>query len=323
MVVLVYPSVDLFDLAIPLEVFHFANQTIKRMFKNHRKAYKVKLISNVPSVSVKTGSGPEVCVEKDVACFRGKVDTLVVPGGESPGICRDKEFLKHFKRIADKSSRIASVCTGAFVLADAGLLDGKSCTTHWRACENLQKLHPRVSVKEDSIFVEDKNIFTSAGSSAGIDLLLHLVEKDHGRDVSMSIARDLVVFLRRPGGQSQFSETLQNQAADSHVMSDLIPWMMNNLQGDLRVEQLAEKCQMSVRNFVRQFPKTLGKTPARYVESLRIEAAKRKLEQSTDRSYHEIAMAVGFGSVDSMRRSFLRVVGVTPSDYRRSFGVAD
>lgn len=318
-VVLVYPQIDMLDLAAPLEVFHLANLSLSHV-EPQRPAYDVTLIGLGSSELIQTGCGVPVAVPQSIESFRGSVDTLIVPGGEKWDFQEDAELMKRFLRVTDRSSRIASICTGAFLLADAGLLSGISATTHWRACGMLQDRYPDIDVQEDALFVQQGDIFTSAGSTAGIDLMLHLVQQDHGREIAMRVARDLVVFLHRPGGQSQFSETLRHQSTATGAIADLLPWLANHLAGDLRVEILADRCHMSLRNFVRQFPKVTGRTPAKYVESLRVEAVKRQLEQSTE-SLDEIATLVGFGSADAMRRSFQRITGVSPSQYAMTFGM--
>ena len=320
-VVLVYPKIDMLDLAAPLEVFHLANFNLCDAEPNPGMAYEVKLIGVGSSELIQTGCGVPVSVPQNIQTFRGQVDTLVVPGGEAWGFGDDAPLMKRLWRLAKRSGRVASVCTGAFLLADAGLLSGKSATTHWRACGMLQERYPDIDVQEDALFIQQGKVFTSAGSTAGIDLMLHLVQQDHGREIAMRVARDLVVFLHRPGGQSQFSETLRNQSAATGSVADLLPWIANHLADDLRVEVLAECCNMSLRNFVRQFPRVTGKTPAKYVEAVRVEAVKRQLEQSTA-SLDEIANRTGFGSADAMRRSFQRITGVNPSQYARTFGMS-
>lgn len=318
-VVLVYPQIAMLDLAAPIDVFHLANLFLSQVAPKS-PAYDVMLIGIGSSELIQTSSGVPVAVPQSIEGFRGPVDTLVVPGGANFDVLNDSPLMKRFLRLAGRSNRIASTCTGAFLLADAGLLSGISATTHWRACDILQERYPDIDVQEDAVFIQQGNIFTSAGSTAGIDLMLHLVQQDHGREIAMRVARALVVFLHRPGGQSQFSETLRQQSTATGPMADLLPWIANHLADDLRVEILAEQCNMSVRNFVRQFPKVTGKTPAKYVEALRVEAVKRQLEQSTE-CLDKIAMLVGFGSADAMRRSFQKITGVSPSQYAKRFGV--
>lgn len=207
---------------------------------------------------------------------------------------------------------------GAFLLAAVGLLDGKKATTHWLATNELATRFPRVVVQPDSIFVKDGNIYTSAGVTAGIDLALALVEEDLGRAMALNCARHLVVFMRRPGGQSQFSATLESQRTERNAISELIAWAADHPASDLSVEAMSERVHMSLRNFSRVFRSEVGHTPAVFIERLRVEAARRRLEE-TDQPLEAIAKECGFGSADSMRRSFNRVVRVAPSDYRRRF----
>ena len=321
-IVLVHDRVDFLDLAIPLEVFHIANFVVNEVYPERKSAYNVKIIGNTKDELVVSGCGPRILVDQPSAEFRGKVDTLIVPGGEFVDIKFDKDTIENLVNIAARSSRVASICTGAFLLAEAGLLDGKSGVTHWRACEELRKRYPQITVDDDAIFVEDGNVFSSAGSTAGIDLMLHLLQIDYGHEVATRVARNLVVFLRRRGGQSQFSEVLKMQSDETSQLAELIPWIVNNIEKDLRVDILAKRCNMSSRSFVRQFPKVTGQTPAKFVEAMRVEATKRKLEHSTNMSFDEIADAVGFGSAESMRRCFQRATGVTPSYYREAFKAA-
>jgi transcriptional regulator GlxA family with amidase domain len=215
---------------------------------------------------------------------------------------------------------VASVCSGAFVLAAAGLLDGRRATTHWGWCDTLAESFPDVTVEPDCIFVRDGNVWTSAGVTAGIDLALAMVEEDAGREVALAIARRLVVFLKRPGGQSQFSAQLAGQLAEREPLVELQAWIADHLDADLSVERLAEMATMSVRNFSRTFAAEVGITPARFVERARVEGARRLLEESTA-SVDEVAARCGFGTAETMRRTFLRALRVSPSDYRRRFRI--
>jgi len=218
---------------------------------------------------------------------------------------------------AQRSRRICSVCTGAFALAEAGLLDGRRATTHWAQCPELGARYPQVHVEPDPIFICDRNIWTSAGVTAGIDLALALIEHDHGRPVALAVARQLVVFLKRPGGQSQFSVLLAAQTAD-RIFGDLQNWILGNLVGDLSVERLAEKVKMSPRNFARVFVRSTGTTPAKAVERIRVEAARRVLEETTA-PLSVVADRCGFRGEDRMRRSFIRHLGAAPRQYRQRF----
>ena len=229
-------------------------------------------------------------------------------------------LVRWLRRAAGKTRRTTSVCSGAFLLAAAGLLDHKRATTHWLMFDMMGQRFPTVQIDRDAIFVQQGAVWTSAGVTAGIDMAMALVEADCGHDVAMEVARELVVFLKRPGGQSQFSEMLQAQTEDSAAMFDeLNLWIAGNLErADLNVEQLAEQTRMSPRNFARVYRQKTGRTPAKAVEVFRIEAAKRLLEDST-RHVDQIAMLCGFGDEERLRVTFQRHLGVAPRDYRRRF----
>jgi transcriptional regulator GlxA family with amidase domain len=210
------------------------------------------------------------------------------------------------------------VCTGAFLLAQAGLLDGRRATTHWEFCPALERAHPEVTVEADSIFVRDGHVWTSAGVTAGIDLALALVEEDAGRDASLQVARQLVVFTQRPGGQAQFSAQLSHPPAERPTLRDLQAWLPDHLDEDLSVEALAERAFMSPRNFARAFRAEVGVTPGAYVAGLRLERARLELE-SGDAPVEEVARRCGFGTVETMRRTFHRRLRTSPSEYRDRF----
>jgi transcriptional regulator GlxA family with amidase domain len=250
----------------------------------------------------------------------GPIDTLLVAGGAG---ARDAspETVARVRRLAARADRVASVCTGAYVLAAAGLLDGRRATTHWSWCDDLQRRHPAVTVERDPIFVVDGPVRTSAGVTAGMDLALAMVEEDHGRDLALRVARQLVLFLKRPGGQSQFSAQLKVQAADREPLRALQAWIADHLAEDLSIPALARRAAMSERNFARVFAREVGATPARFVERARIEAARRRLEESSD-GLDEIAAQCGFRSAEILRRAFLRVLRVAPSAYRLRFRTA-
>lgn len=217
---------------------------------------------------------------------------------------------------------MGSVCAGALVLADADLLNGRPATTHWNLCNELVQKHPLVKVNADSIYIRDQNIYTSAGVTAGIDLALALVEEDLGASVALQVARMIVVFLRRPGGQSQFSATLAAQACESQPLRELLAWMADNLTQDMSVASLGRRAAMSPRNFARVLRQEVGETPAQHVENLRLEAARRHLD-NTSSSLEEVADASGFRSSEILRRTFVRRLGVTPGQYRASFRQAN
>jgi transcriptional regulator GlxA family with amidase domain len=250
---------------------------------------------------------------------RGPLDTFVVAGGVGTvDVVQDSTVIEAVRRLAPQTRRMSSVCTGAFVLAEAGLLDGRRATTHWGSCDLLARRYPAVHVDPDPIFVRDANTWTSAGVTAGIDMALAMVEDDLGREAALAVARRFVVFLKRPGGQSQFSALLAGQFAEQPPLRDLQVWVAEHLADDLTVEHLAAQVAMSPRNFSRAFRREVGVTPARFVERVRVEAARRRLEDSLA-SVDEIAVACGFGTAETMRRTFLRVLRVTPSDYRNRF----
>lgn len=222
------------------------------------------------------------------------------------------------REAAPNVGRIVSVCGGALLLAEAGLLDGRRATTHWRMLDEMHERFPEVIVEKGPIYIQDGDIWTSAGVSSGFDLTLALVEDDHGFTVAREVAQDLVMFLRRPGGQSQFSRFLLTQANTPGPIRDLQAWILENLSGDLSVEALAERVAMSPRNFTRVFTRETGTSPARYVEEVRLNAARQHLEQSSDR-LEQIALATGFGNGLNLRRVFERNLQLTPSDYRERF----
>jgi transcriptional regulator GlxA family with amidase domain len=222
------------------------------------------------------------------------------------------------REIGSAARRIVSVCTGAFVLAEAGLLDGRRATTHWAACDMLARRFPLVEVDPEPIFVRDGNVVTSAGVTAGMDLALALVEDDLGRDAALTIARHLVMFLRRPGNQTQFSEQLSAQLAHREPIREVQRWVADNPAVDLTVDALARRANLSPRQFARAFAAEVGVTPGKYVDRVRLETARRLLEDTGD-GVAEIARRCGYGTAESMRRAFLRTVGVGPAEYRRRF----
>jgi transcriptional regulator GlxA family with amidase domain len=247
-------------------------------------------------------------------------DTLVVAGGQGArAAVADRELIAWLREAAPRVRRLASVCTGAFLLAEAGLLDGRRATTHWRACAALARDYPRVRVDPDPIFVRDGNVYTSAGVTSGMDLALALVEEDHGREVALGVARGLVLFLKRPGGQSQFSAQLSAQLASRQPIQELQAWIVENVHRDLSVDALAARAGMSPRNFARVFTREVGATPARFVEIARVEAARRRLEEEGGRGVEAVASECGFGSAETLRRAFLRRLRVSPADYRARF----
>jgi transcriptional regulator GlxA family with amidase domain len=247
------------------------------------------------------------------------VDTLLIGGGI--GVHRaaaNATLVDWIRANAAKVRRVCSVCTGAFVFAEAGLLEGRRAVTHWGSCGLLTERYPQVSVAVDPIFIHDRGIWTSAGASAGIDLALALLEEDEGHREAMRVARRLVVFLKRPGGQAQFSGPLALQDEDDGTFASLFTWIQDNLTEDLKVEALADRCGMTPRTFARLFREKTGATPARIVERFRVEAARRSLEQ-TERTMKDVAVRSGFQDEERMRRAFRRQLAVGPRDYRERF----
>ncbi|HTH15446.1 MAG TPA: helix-turn-helix domain-containing protein [Magnetospirillum sp.] len=300
--VLAFPRVQLLDVAGPLQVFASAG------------AYEVAVVA--PSSPVRTSSGLELLAQP-LPAADAPLDTLVVAGGwgvdEAIG---DESLVAWVAARARVARRVASVCSGAYLLAQAGLLEGRRATTHWGRCGDFARRFPRVRLEPDPIFVQDGNVWTSAGITAGIDLALALVEADLGRRHALAVARQLVVFLKRPGGQAQFSAALELQQDDGRF-DRLHGWIAGNLAGDLSVTALAAAAGMSERSFLRHYRQATGTTPARAVERLRVEAARNLLEQG--HPVKRVAARCGFGSEESLRRGFLRLMGITPGDYRDRF----
>jgi transcriptional regulator GlxA family with amidase domain len=317
-VMLAFADAQIIDITGPLEVFGRAARLLSDERGWRVKAYTVE-IAATKAGPFATSSGIRLIADHAIANVRGPIDTLLVAGGRgTTEALRDHPLIEWLRRIARHTRRLCSVCTGAFLLAEAGLLDGLSATTHWRQCARLAVQYPAVSVETDPIFVRAGKIFTSAGVTAGIDLALALLEDDHGRDVALAVARELVMFLRRPGGQSQFSVQLSTQQADREPLRDLQRWIADHPGADLSVEALARRTAMSPRNFARVFAREVGMTPGEFVENVRVEAARRRLEESAE-GVDAIASACGFGTRESMRRAFIRTLHVPPSAYRSRF----
>ncbi len=318
-VMVAFPQAQMLDVVGPLEVFSRAARLVTDEGRRvGRPPYSVEIVADEPG-PVATSSGLALMATRGWRAVRGDVDTLLVSGGIGvQAALADRPLVAWIARMHKRVARLASVCTGAFLLAEAGLLDGKRAVTHWRSCERLAARYPHVRVERDPIFVRAGNIYTSAGVTAGMDLALALVEDDHGPAVARQVARELVLFLKRPGGQSQFSAQLEAQLADRAPLGELSAWMADHLADDLSVEALARRVAMSPRNFARVFVRSLGTTPARHVEKLRVEAARRRLEES-DAGVDQIAAQCGFGTRESLRRAFGRTLKVSPSAYRARF----
>jgi transcriptional regulator GlxA family with amidase domain len=320
-VIVVPPLTSILDVTGPLEVFAKANDYMRENNHSIEKSYTIHVLSIDNITIVNTSSGLPILCEGSLSSINYEIDTIIIAG---KGDAENEiiEYLANWlKSEANKIRRIVSICAGVFVLAKAGLLDGRKATSHWKTCEKLAKLYPTISVKKDPIFVKDGNIYTSAGISTGIDLSLALVEEDFGRNIAVMVARILVLYLKRPGDQSQFSVILAHQTTDHQPIKDTQEWIMNHLSESFTIEQLAEKALMSPRNFARVFLREIGITPAKYIEQIRIETARRRLEE-TQLTIDEISNECGFGNADRLRRSFLRSLNTTPSDYRKKFTTA-
>jgi transcriptional regulator GlxA family with amidase domain len=315
--ILLYPGAQSLDFTGPLEVFAGAQRLIEESGRRER-GYEVKLFS-ADGRPLETSSGLTVTPHARLEDAPKKIDTLIVPGGYgSREAAADRALLEWISQTAASARRTASVCTGAFLLAAAGLLDGRRASTHWAAAAELAARYPAVDVDPEPIFLRDGPIWTSAGVTAGMDLALALVEEDLDRDAALQIARHLVLFLRRPGNQSQFSATLSAQEPTREPLREVQRHVVEHPADDLFVEGLAARACMSPRNFARLFAAETGTTPARYVERVRLEAARRRLEDTAE-PIAAVAVACGFGTAETMRRTFLRKLGVGPAEYRRRF----
>jgi transcriptional regulator GlxA family with amidase domain len=320
-VMLGFRDAQVLDVTGPLEVFAMATQQLEAGGPGAR-GYRLSLAAAAPG-PIRCSSGLRLLADVSLSAVRGPIDTLLVAGGEGVrSAMRDDALVSWIGRAARRSRRVAGVCSGAFLLARAGLLDGRRATTHWASVDDLARAFPTVRVEPDRIYVRDGNVYTSAGVTAGMDLALALVEEDCGREVALAVARRLVLFLKRPGGQSQFSSQLEGQLSDRSPLRELQGWIAGHPTGDLSVEALARRVAMSPRHFARVFTRELAVTPARYVERVRVEVARRKLEESAH-GIDGVATESGFGSAETMRRAFLRTLSVSPAEYRSRFREVD
>lgn len=316
-VMLAFPRVQVLDVTGPIEVFAMATRLLAES-GSADPGYRTRLVARRPG-PLHCTNGLRLLPDARLSELRGRVDTLMVAGGQGVRqALRDEVLLAWIVRTARRARRQASVCTGAFLLARAGLLDGRCATTHWAEGDALARAFPGVRVVADRIFVRDGSVYTSAGITAGMDLALALVEEDCGREIALAVARQLVLFLKRPGGQSQFSTQLAGPLPEGPRLRELQVWIASHPEADLGVDGLARWVGMSPRNFARVFRRELGVTPARYVERARLEAARRLLED-TEHGLASIAGACGFGSVETLRRSFARALKVNPNEYRSRF----
>ena len=308
-VVVTVPPVDELDLVGPLQVFNSVNRLAARIM------YSIEVVTNGDGLTVEGESGVLSFVARHHREEVGACDSVLLVCGLNTRSVRDAALSLWLRKMAADVRRLGAVCVGSFLLAEAGLLSGRRATTHWRFGRELATRYPDVRVEHDPLWVKDGNIYTSAGISAGIDLALAWVEEDCGAGLAHEAARELVLFLRRPGGQPQLSVSLASQASEMASIRELQIWIAEHLEARLSVEELAERMSMSVRNFERVFTREVGTTPSHYVLQTRVEAARRVLER-TDRGLKHVASTAGFGSVDVMRRAFVRLLGITPRRYR-------
>jgi transcriptional regulator GlxA family with amidase domain len=309
-VVVAVPPVDELDLVGPLQVFNSVNRLAGR------KIYEIEVVTNTDSLTVEGESQVLTFIAKHhFTKVEGACDSMLLVCGLKSRSVRDAALSAWLRKVASEVRRLGAVCVGAFLIAEAGLLNGRTATTHWRFGREMASRFPRVRVQHDPLWVKDGNIYTSAGISAGIDLALAWVEEDCGAGLAHEAARELVLFLRRPGGQPQLSMSLASQSSEMMSIRELQIWIVEHLQTKLSVDDLANRMSMSVRNFERVFTREVRTTPSQYVLQVRVEAARRELEL-TQKGLKQVASAAGFSNVDVMRRAFVRLLGLAPRRYR-------
>ena len=308
--ILAFPDANLLDITGPAQVFATVNE-----LRGGPAPYDIAIVGG--ERDIRTSAGIVLRAEPLPDQGAARCGTLLVAGGFGVNrAAEDAALLAWVRQRAGAAARTASVCSGAFLLAEAGLLDGRRAVTHWQRCAEFARRFPAVRLESDPIFVQDGAVWTSAGITAGIDLALAMVEADHGHALALAAARQLVVFLKRPGGQSQFSAALSLQGADP-PFDRLHGWIMSNLRHDLSLDRLADQAGMSQRTFCRRYRQSTGRTPAEAVELLRVEQARRLLEEGV--SVTRVSAQSGFGTTETMRRAFLRHIGVGPQAYRERF----
>lgn len=322
-VILVLPGPDAGDVFGPLDILRYASHFAMEQGASPRPTgYAIEVVSASDEAVLWDTSGLRLTAEQSYRDVSGPIDTLLVmPIDESLLPIHHPPLTRWVAAIADGARRVVGLCTGAFLLARAGLLDGRQATTHWAFCEQLQRHFPAVHVESDPIYLRDGRFYTSAGAMAGMDLVLALVEEDFGPQVARAVARYLVLFLRRPGGQSQFSAQLAAQFAQRPPLRELQGWIVDHLDADLSVDALAQRAAMSPRNFRRVFTREVGQTPAKFVERVRVEAAQRYLEDTAD-GIQSIAATCGFASAEHLRCAFVRALGIGPAAYRQRFATS-
>lgn len=319
-----FDNAEILDVAGPLSAFAAVNEYIEEDYPEFIIPYDCEVLAKEVG-PVLTSTGVALVAQRAYGRVRDHTDTLMVPGGPREAVRRAKEdpsLIKAVRRIGGQSRRLASICTGTFILAEAGFLKGRTATTHWSECRALNEEYPDTAVDPDKIFIRDDFVYTSAGVTAGIDLALAMIEEDLGRDWALTIARSLVVYLKRPGGQSQYSAPLTAQIQDAEILKGLPTWIVSNLSEDLSVASLAQRVAMSPRNFARIFRREMNTTPGRFVETARLDVARRLLEES-GLPFETLARQLGYGNSERMRHAFKRQLGVSPDQYRTRFGRLD
>jgi len=320
---LVMPDVTLLDVTGPMEVFSQTKDCMAKKYNEPPFIYELHTIATERTKFIRSDSGLILLCNDTLSSVDYAIDTLFIPGisnllYDSYKKRLGKRVLEWIVEQSKSVRRICSVCTGSFFLAEAGILNGKRATTHWELCDQLKKDYPAIQVESEPIFVKDGSIYSSAGITAGMDLALALIEADLGRSVAMEVAKQMVLYLKRSGNQSQFSSVLVHQHTETNPIIELQTWIQKHLKEELTIEKLAEKAHMSPRNFARVFVRETGITPSKYVDKLRIEAACRLLVE-TQLNLKEIAVDCGLNSSDNMRRLFVKYLQTTPNEYRMNF----
>ncbi|RFM33910.1 GlxA family transcriptional regulator [Chitinophaga silvisoli] len=320
-VIVPMPGTYMLDIAGPCDVFAAADQILREGLgtEGAGSGYNILLAAYGDEKTVPTRSGITMICPLTVDEITEPIDTFIVAGFPMALIqAGDRRLINWLKKNYPRLRRVGSICVGTYALAEAGILDGKNATTHWEHSRSFQEKYPSICVDTNPFYTKDGNVYTSGGVSSGVDLAMALVEEDYGREVAIQVARKLVLYLKRPGYQSQFANLLQLHSVANSLAGKLRPWILEHLDKEMGVEELATHLNMSIRNFTRVFTRETGMTPAKFVEKLRVEIARKYLEDS-DYSMEQIATRCGLGGVVSMRRVFLRHMNVTPSDYRRTF----
>jgi transcriptional regulator GlxA family with amidase domain len=321
-VMVVFPGPDAGSVFGAFDILRYASLFAAEDKTSRRAHYDIEVVSASQETQLFDLSGLSMQANQTYRDITGPIDTLLfLPIGEEQLPVDNPELVNWVAKTAPRTRRVVGLCTSAFLLAEAGLLSGRRATNHWAFCEDFSRQFPDVDVDPDPIYIKDGSMYTSAGAMAGMDLVLALVEEDFGPQIARTVARFLVIFLKRPGGQSQFSAQLEAQFAQQEPIRELQGWIFDHLDADLSVDVLAQRAAMSPRNFRRVFAREVGVTPAKFVESARVEGARRYLEETAE-GIEGISSACGFGSAEQMRCAFIRTVGVSPGAYRNRFATS-